>query len=68
MVLLWNLTNYEINLQNLTLFLAKNTFFVFFMEEMMKINLRKNTMEVFMEKEHSEMKTETRGHLARKRD
>jgi hypothetical protein len=69
MVLLWNLTNYEINLQNLTLFLAKkNTFFVFLMEEMTKINLRKNTMEVFMEKEHSETKIETRGHLAHKRD
>jgi hypothetical protein len=40
MVLLRNLTRYEINLQNLTLFLAK-TLFVIFVQETMEINLGK---------------------------
>jgi hypothetical protein len=62
-VLLWNLIIYEINLQNLTLFLAK-TPFGFLMRVSMEINLGKNKVEVFMEKKKFEKKTVTRGHLA----
>jgi hypothetical protein len=58
---------YEINLQNLTLFLAKHLF-VFLTLETMEINSGENTTEVFMEKKDFETKTETWGHLACKQD
>jgi hypothetical protein len=38
------------------------------MQELMEINLGKNITELFMEKRDFEMKTETWGHLACKRD
>jgi hypothetical protein len=66
-VLLRNLTIYEINLQNLTLFLAKMLFCLFGAgNDGNKIG--ENTMEVFMEKKRIKTKEGTRGHLARKQD
>jgi hypothetical protein len=67
MVLLRNLTIYEINMQNLTLFLAE-TPFCHFCAGNDGNKFGKNTTEVFIKKNQNETKAGTRGRLARKQD
>jgi hypothetical protein len=65
--LLRNLTKYEINLQNLTLVLAKPPFWLF--DAGIDGNtFGENVMELFMEKGDFDKKTEDGAHLVRKRD
>jgi hypothetical protein len=64
-VLLWNLTIYEINLQNLTLFIAKTPFCLFDAGNDGN-KFGENTTDVFIEKKQFEMKKGAGAYLARK--